>query len=308
MKKKLVIGILGFLGLISHINAQQNILVSQYMFSGMFLNPAYAGTHEYFNATGLFRKQWVGFDGAPTSQFLSIDGPLKGNNSGAGLTITHDKIGVSRTFELSGNYAYHLKMNSKFSLSLGLKATLMNYSARYDELIYWDQDQVYETNIRNSYMPNFGVGGYLFSTHTFLGVSIPNILSYDPATSLSISSQEAFKLVRSYYVHGGHAFVFNQNLTLKPSTLMKFTPNTPLQFDLNLNALIKETVWVGATYRTDETVVGIIELLVSKKVRIGYAYGYATGKLRAYQSGSHEIMAAFDFGNSQLKVKNPRYF
>lgn len=289
--------------------AQQDVLISQYMFAGMYLNPAYAGTHDYFNATGLFRKQWVGFNGAPTSQFLSVDGPLKNKKSGVGLVISNDKIGVSKQFEVGLNYAYHLTLNDKFQLSLGAKATFANYSANLTELTYWDNDVVYEQNIRNQFMPNFGLGAYLFSDKTFVGLSIPHLMSYDPTSTLSTTSFEnALKLVRSYYLHAGHAFVLNSNLTLKPSTLVKYTPNTPFQVDFNLNALIKERFWIGGSFRTDKTVVGIVEFLVNPKLRVGYSYGMSTGLLRHYNSGSHEIMIAYDFVSTTLKMKNPRYF
>jgi type IX secretion system PorP/SprF family membrane protein len=291
------------------LKAQQDVLISQYMFSGMYLNPAYAGTHEYFNATGLFRKQWVGFNGAPTSQFLSIDGPLKNKRSGVGLVISHDKIGVTKQFELGINYAYHLDLNEKFKLSLGLKGNVVNYSANLTELTYWDNDVVFEKNIRNEFMPNFGLGGYLFSDKTFVGISIPHLLSYDPTSTFNASAlTSSFKLVRSYYLHAGHAIIVNKSLTLKPSTLIKYTPNSPIQADLNLNALIKERLWIGGTYRTDKTIVGIVEYLITPKLRIGYSYGMSAGLMRSYNSGSHEIMLAFDFVSTTLKMKNPRYF
>ncbi|MDP4954140.1 MAG: PorP/SprF family type IX secretion system membrane protein, partial [Flavobacteriales bacterium] len=65
--------------------AQQELQVSQYMFNGMLLNPAYAGTHDYFGATLLHRSQWVNLDGAPTTQVFAIDGPIANKRMGVGL-------------------------------------------------------------------------------------------------------------------------------------------------------------------------------------------------------------------------------
>lgn len=308
MKQKIIFLNLLIIALTSNLKGQQDVLVSQYMFSGMYLNPAYAGTHEYYNATGLFRKQWVGFNGAPTTAFISFDGPLKNQNSGIGGTLSYDQIGVSRQMELGINYSYHLKLNEKAKLSFGLKASLYNYSANLNELTYWDNDVVFENNIQNSFNPNFGFGLYYFSEKSFLGISIPHIINFDPASTLNFELNKSFNLVRSYYLHAGHAFVISPSLTVKPSTLLKYTPNTPFQADFNLNALINELFWIGGSYRTDGTVVGIFEINATKQLRIGYAYGYATSELRNYQSGSHEIMIAFDFGKSKIKMNNPRYF
>ena len=39
--------------------AQQDAMYSQYMFNGLAINPAYAGTRNVLSATGLFRRQWA---------------------------------------------------------------------------------------------------------------------------------------------------------------------------------------------------------------------------------------------------------
>ena len=57
---------------------QQELMVSQYMFNGVFINPGYAGSHKYWEATALHRTQWVNLDGAPQSQMIAVDGPLMG--------------------------------------------------------------------------------------------------------------------------------------------------------------------------------------------------------------------------------------
>ena len=56
---------------------QQDPLFSQYMFNPLIINPAYAGSREALSATILHRSQWVGFDGAPTTQTLGVHAPLR---------------------------------------------------------------------------------------------------------------------------------------------------------------------------------------------------------------------------------------
>ena len=53
--------------------AQQDPMVSQYMFNGLYLNPAYAGSHDYWSSTLSFRSQWVGFDGAPMTESALVE-------------------------------------------------------------------------------------------------------------------------------------------------------------------------------------------------------------------------------------------
>src|SRR5258707_2694185 len=80
-------------------HAQQDVLLSQYMFNPLVINPGYAGSKDYMIATLLYRKQWaVWGDGAPETEAASIHGPLKNKNFGWGVNLYHDKIGVtSRT-------------------------------------------------------------------------------------------------------------------------------------------------------------------------------------------------------------------
>ena len=85
--------------------AQQDLMVSQYMFNGLFLNPAYAGSHKYTSSTLLHRTQWVNFAGAPRTALLSVDGELPNKNMGLGLILANDRIGATEQTDIYANYA-----------------------------------------------------------------------------------------------------------------------------------------------------------------------------------------------------------
>lgn len=87
---------------------------------------------------------------------------------------------------------------------------------------------------------------------------------------------------------------------------MKYASNAPLQYDLNLNVLISDIIWVGASYRSSDAITAILEYQVNKKLRVGYSYDYTLSE--SYSSGSHEIVIGYDFGFNVLKMKTPRYF
>jgi len=65
---------------------------------------------------------------------------------------------------------------------------------------------------------------------------------------------------------------------------------------------------VGASYRSNDAIVAILEYQVSKKLRVGYSYDFTTSELKNYSTGSHEIIIGYDFGFNVLKMKTPRYF
>jgi type IX secretion system PorP/SprF family membrane protein len=288
--------------------AQQDAIVSQYMFNGLYLNPAYAGSHKYYNITSLCRRQWINLDGAPSTQLLSVDGPLKNRNVGIGLLFSNDKIGVSKQTDVYGNYAYHIDLGFA-RLAMGLRAGGSFYRAKLSELTVWDGgDQVFAQDINGQFLPNFGTGLYLYSNKMFAGLSAPHLINYKPRTTFYIGKSNAPQLIRHYYLNVGYVFDKNKNVILKPSVLVKYVENSPVQADFNLNVLFSRLLWVGASYRTKDSFVGIIEIQASRKLRIGYAYDHPINNLKRYTAGSHEIMAAYDFGYDILKIKTPRYF
>src|SRR5688572_15611558 len=140
-----------------HAMAQQEVMVSQYMFNGLFLNPAYAGSHGYTSSTLLHRSQWMQVEGAPRTSMAAVDGTLMNGTMGLGLSIVHDQIGVSRDLDIAGHYAYRLRVNEAMTLAFGLRAGVSMYSAQFSDLRYWDaNDQVYQSNISNELVGKFG--------------------------------------------------------------------------------------------------------------------------------------------------------
>jgi type IX secretion system PorP/SprF family membrane protein len=294
-----------------HAFAQQETMISQYMFNGLYLNPAYSGSHDYTEATGLYRNQWTGLAGAPVSQIISADGKIKNTKMGWGGILANDRIGVTYKTDLYGNYAYHLPMG-KGKLSLGLRAGVSYYRALVTQLTVWDNgDQVFTNNIKSKYLPNAGGGLYYYTTKFFAGLSAPNLLNYDPNTFATLGNavKGAPNYIRHAYLYSGYVIEASENLHFKPSVLVKYVKGAPVQADLNLNVLINRKFWVGGSYRTGDAIVGMVEYQHNGNWRIGYAYDFALTKLQKYNSGSHEIMFSYIFVKPEvMKIKSPRFF
>ena len=56
--------------------AQQDAQASMYFFNPLQFNSAYAGSREAITVTAVTRAQWIGWDGAPKTQFLSVHAPV----------------------------------------------------------------------------------------------------------------------------------------------------------------------------------------------------------------------------------------
>jgi type IX secretion system PorP/SprF family membrane protein len=290
--------------------AQQEVMVSQYMFNGLFLNPAYAGSHPYFEATGLHRSQWVKLQGAPTTQVFGIDGPFFGEKMGIGATIINDKIGDTRQTEFNANYSYKLLLNEKGTkLAFGLKAGLSNYTAKLSQTKVWDtSDPVFSNDQSNELIPKFGAGIYLYSKLWYFGVSVPTIYAADKKISFNIADYNEKYFENHYFLNAGYVFSAGPNLKIKPNVLFKYHPSAPFEADINTNFLIKEFLWIGASWRSGDSFTGLFEYNITPQLRIGYAYDFTTTDISNYSTGSHEVMLGYNFVKDIIKTKTPRYF
>ncbi|HET6244357.1 MAG: type IX secretion system membrane protein PorP/SprF [Bacteroidetes bacterium] len=289
--------------------AQQQSMVSQYMFNGLFLNPGYTGSHGKVSTNLHYRSQWAGFDGAPKTSILSVDGMLKDNKNSLGLILSHDKIGVTSQSDLLLNYAYHIKTGTNSHLSLGLRGGFGIYGSDAGSLKVWDsEDEMFTNPTNNKFVPQAGFGAYYYSSNYFAGISIPTLIAYDKEESFNLDVQKSSIYHRHYYLHSGIVHTINDDVKIKPTVLIKYLPEAPVQADLNVNFLFYNMIWTGVSYRTGEAIVGIAEYQTDFGLRIGYSFDYTLKRIRNFSYGSHEILLGYDIvkKKSSSSNKNPR--
>ena len=291
--------------------AQQLPQFTQYMFNTISINPAYAGSRETLSIVGLHRSQWVGLEGGPETQTLSVHAPLRNEKMGIGVSFINDKLGYENFSYLYADYSYTINTSETTKLAFGMKAGLTHYSL--DEELLNDPSVVNDpffNDISNRWSPNVGAGLYLHSQRWYAGLSAPRILNTDYNKGRN-GSLDYIALERiSYYITGGYVFDLNETTKLKPSVLLKATNGAPLSFDISANFLFNETFWIGGAYRVNQNAAAIgaiADFQVSKQLRIGYAYEYPISDLRPYTSGTHEVLLMFEVFKSK-RIKSPRYF
>src|SRR5687768_5322954 len=121
MRKLLVyIAVFSIAALPLKLRAQQSIVYSQYIFNGLLINPAYAGSHVQLSSTLSYRNQWINFDGAPTTATFGIHSAFRKEKVGVGLLMTSDKIGSYSNTGVYGSYAYIIRA-PKGVISLGVQ-------------------------------------------------------------------------------------------------------------------------------------------------------------------------------------------
>ena len=301
---------LAFTGLLfTNMFGQQDAQYSQYMYNTVSVNPAYAVSKEYLSIVGLYRSQWVGLDGAPKTQTLSITSPL-GKSLGGGLSIVNDQIGPANETYIDVDFAYSIRLNTQTQLAFGLKAGLNILDVNFDRLDGGDQpDQLFETNIDNRVMPNVGLGMYWYGENFYLGLSSPDLLETKHFDE-EASAGESFLAKESVhaYLMGGYVLDLNPDFKFKPSFLLKVVQGAPLQVDMSANFLYREQITLGAAYRWDAAVSLLAGFQITEKILIGYAYDFETTPLKKYNSGSHELILKFDLLFREKAVISPRFF
>ncbi len=305
--RKLMLALLLLCGL-AETKAQQDIMISQYMFNGLFVNPGYAGSHKYYSASLIHRRQWEGFSGAPKTSIVSLDGPIKDRHMGIGGIIAHDKIGVTKQTDLLATYSYYIKLGPG-KLSFGAKGGVSNYTSTVADLTVWDQDdKVFANNKKSAWLPKFGAGAYYYTQKLYAGIAIPTLLAYDSKNNFNLDVTKSSFVRRHYFINAGYVFAVNDQVKIKPSVLLKYQKAAPLEGDINVNVFLNDIFCIGASYRTGDAILAIVEYQINNRFRVGYSFDYTTSKLSKFNSGSHEIMLSYDFGEDIIKMKTPRYF
>ncbi|MEM9679622.1 MAG: type IX secretion system membrane protein PorP/SprF [Bacteroidota bacterium] len=291
--------------------AQQLPQFTQYMFNTISINPAYAGSRGTFSAVGLHRSQWVGLEGGPVTQTLSVHAPLRNEKIGLGLSFINDELGYENFSYIYGDFSYTIQTGVESKLAFGLKAGFTHYNI--DQELLTDPSIVNDpffNDVSNRWSPNVGAGVYWHTNRWYLGLSAPRILNtdYNEGGNGTIDYVALERV--SYYFTGGYVFDLSENTKLKPSVLLKATNGAPLSFDISANFLFYEKFWIGGGYRINESagaIGGIADFQISKQLRIGYAYEYPISDLRPYTSGTHEVLLMFEVFKSK-RIKSPRYF
>ena len=294
------------LGNVNQTFAQQDSQYTNYMYNTINVNPAYAGSRGVMSIFGLHRTQWVGLDGAPVTNTVSLNTPINNSNFGLGISFVNDRIGPSDENAISADISYSIQTSDTYKLSFGVKATANLLNVDYTKLnIYDPTDVQFQNNIDNKFSPNIGAGVYFHSDKLYAGLSVPNFLEtqhFDD--NVSATAKERMH----YYLIGGYVFDLTENIKFKPAFLSKVVNGAPLQLDLTANFMFNEKFVLGAAWRWDAAVSGLVGFQATSNWFIGYGYDAETTKLANYNSGSHEIFLRYEFKGKSEKVVSPRFF
>ena len=281
---------------VGSIYGQQPSIITNYMFTNMATNPAYAGGNGGINLTGLVRQQWMGWkdsDGmksAPQTFLLAVDAPIRKIHGGLGGSIVQDQIGAFKNTIVKLGYAYRMETWSGM-LSFGLQGSLLNIS--YDGSKFKpieENDPVLGQLEKNSdMMVDFGLGAfYKVPDVYYIGLSAENILQ-------TSGKKTSYHLRRTYYLNGGYQWTLPDHpaFELQPSAQFLFDGAV---FQFNISALVEynNKFYGGLAYRLQDAV-SVLAGVYIKGIHVGIAYDISTSAMSKYNNGSMEIILNYCF-------------
>jgi len=290
------------------LNAQQIGMYSHYYYKPMIYNPAFTGTGDATNVFLISRTQWVDFKNAPQLNIITIDGNLMHKKAGLGFGLITDRKGLSNRIGANINYAYRLTINENTYLRFGVSVGVIDQTFDYSKAIVQDASDpslFNDVQRKTSFDGNAGLGFIWKGLE--LGAAVPQIIgnkfNYVENTG-----------IRSYYAQARHymgslkykiIISKDKGLSITPLALVRFLPNTPFQYDGNLNFDWNDKFWLGATYKSDYAVSANVGFRIHKQLYVGYSYDIITGSIGKYSGMGHELMLNFKFAKKEKEIPAP---
>ena len=277
-------------------NAQQSPHFTQYMFNDFVINPAVAGTNDYYQIRSNHRFQWVGLTDPPLTNTLSIYGPHASLPMGFGGYIYNDVTGPTSRTGITGSYAYNIEVSNDIRVSGGISFGLLQFKLDGAQLTIKEQsDLAIQPIVYSSYVPDASIGFYAYADEWYAGFSVSQLLN----NKLKIFEEKngLNKLKSHFYLTGGYKYEINRDLVAEPSVIIKGTSPGVYQFDLTARVLYQDLVWGGLSYRLKDAISILLGYVYDEKFYFGYAYDIGINDLRSYNSGTHEIMIGYRFND-----------
>lgn len=296
------------------LHAQQEAHFTQFMYNKQLINPAYAGQRGVETLTAIYRNQWAGFEGAPTSALLSYSMPFLSKRVGIGFNLSHVTIGLQRDLNLNLAYSYALIYNDNLSVRLGVMGSMRSLGLKFDEADPLNLlDPSIENKRINDVFANAGAGIYAnIGENIYAGFSVPrlisNTLGFNPDPGV-LKARE----YRHFYGMVGGIIPLKEDINLSSALLIKYVQNAPLDADLNVNLELKKFS-TGLSYRFGGEGFGeSVDLLLfwqaSPQFGVGAAYDLTLTQLRNYTAGSFELLLMADLRRQGFRrMANPRFF
>jgi type IX secretion system PorP/SprF family membrane protein len=294
LKKKTAI--LFFILLALSSGAQISTHYTQFLLNEYHSNPAVAGSQPGLNFLVGRRSQWIGFENAPETNFVSFCKDLgkKGYKyywHGIGAYVESDKFGAFNNQLITVSYALHFKLSHIYHLSLGIAAGAKNLSL--SNLVFNSGDPVFMERSPSVWLPVVIPGVYLYSKTITIGVGIKDIYKntlQQGHTTIGTGTPlppTVYITLSKKYRSIDYGYVFIPAIQIQSS--IAGIPSV----SLNFMALYRGRFGIGLSYRSQDAVSVVLQVRVVKNIILGFSYDYSVSAIRRVSPNSLEGMIGF---------------
>jgi len=306
MKKQLIIALFISFIFCENARSQSDPKLSVFTFNPLVYNPAFAGSGGGLSAIGIHSSQFVGFEGAPQSQYLSVHGLWEEKGLGVGIDIVNDSFGMMGETSFNGNFAYYLQLNHKLRVSFGMKVGVNQYRLDYSKLSIQDPDEdVLFMNDLTVIRPNLGMGFYLYSNAFYIGLSSPGIAvtqRYHPF-EVGLNPGQA-----NYYLMGGLLLPLGNNINLLPNLLVRTINGAPHSGLVSMNVDFDKDYFIGVNFEHKSSVGLMGGTVFAQNFKWGYAFDLPTNGLGRYTKGTHTLFVSYHYGRFKKASNMPCFY
>ena len=284
--------------------SQQDAQWTHYMFNQINYNPGAAGLDGAICINGLYRSQWMGFEGAPTTINLNASMPIDALAGGLGLGLLRDEEGFLTRTNVKLSYSYHLDAGDGV-LGIGAYVGLLDAGITDPQWVdpnggNGSGDGVIPQGDGNSIAPDFGLGAFYRATNWWAGVSITHLAGL----SNQIAAETNLTQSQHLYFTGGYDIELSPEWTLMPSALVKYDLAS-ISFDASMLAMYNNKFWMGVSYRLEDGIPILFGYQINDQLRFGASYDIGTSALSgSNSSGSFEAFVNYCF-TIEIPPKEP---
>lgn len=289
------VGLVGF--------GQNRVNYSQYMHNHQIFNPAYVEESNTVGGSILYRNQWMGIEGTPSS-FIG-DAYYGFRNHNLNLQFLYDKITIFKHIEAGLSYSYSVKLDRNTRMSFGLKATYNQQTANYNTLSYFDGGDPSLSGTIRKIGVNFGAGLFVRSKHWHVGLGAPYIFNNNNVDFTSTMFGDLS--YQHFFLTGGYRIIDEPGVQFYPTAMMKWTKGSPLAISADLNFVLRQKFWLSAGYRIDNTVVLSAGLILWKNFKVIYSYDLGLGKVNRFGGMTHELSLGYGMSMYKSSFQKRKY-
>ena len=310
--------------------AQQQPQFTHYGLNGMSLNPAYAGIKGQGEVNLIGRYQYLNYSGtfdgggSPRTGLVTVSLPILAISGGVGLAVYYDQVGQSKMTNAALSYSQHVKLGSG-KLGIGIQGIYTYLSKGTYNAI--DPEDINVPKDASDNKLDAGAGIWYEAPKFYAGISMNNLLrseySFKSAGTKGIPSK--YLAENHAYFTAGYNIDASSSVVVTPMVLVKavlpgnfsskskFDNTKNYSFEGGVRATIDDKYWIGANYRHEESVSGLLGGSFGKDnaMRLGYAFDFIAFNQAARAFSSQEIMFSYRLPKPGMvtrpAIRTPRY-